>query len=394
MFKIDNIKEAFVATAILVFFTCIINFLFLKFDFFKSFKRGTHGFDLYDFYSGEKGKNNLSRDTNIILIQIENDRDKIAEQINIIKKYEPAVIGIDVMFDHRKDSAIDFKLEQSFAGASNIVYAYRLTPAKLSANQSNVFITNGLEGRSGYIDLIPDRYSVITKYSPFEKINSVDNFAFTSRIIQLFSKKFFQELEQRNHSKEAIKYKGNIDKYTSITKEELNLYNKDNQLQQVLKNKIVLFGYFIKDAPLVNDDLFFSPLNSHVGNNSTPDMYGIVIHANILSMILDRSYPKIASTYISFIAAFIFTFLLLLYIIYIQSENDPPSYSKILLIQFLLILFVLYFFLKIYNIFSWKTPLLPILISLVLCVESLRVYKFIALRLHKKMNYKTIYTQK
>lgn len=390
MFKIDNIKEALIAAAILLFFTCIIHFLFLKFDFFRNFEKGTHGFDLYDFYSTEKNKNSLSRDTNIVLIQVENDRDKIAEQINIIKRNKAAVVGIDVVFDQKKDSAMDFKLAQSFENAPNIVYAYRLTPAKLAANQSNVFITKGREVYSGYIDLIPDRYSVITKYAPFEKIN----FAFTSRIIQLFSKKFFQELELRNHSKEAINYKGNIDKYTSISKEELNLYNKDNQLQQVLKNKIVLLGYFIKNTPLVNDDLFFSPLNGQAGNNSTPDMYGVVIHANILSMILDGSYPKIASTSISFTAAFIFTFLFLLYIIYIQSENDPPSYSKILLIQFLLILFVLYFFLKIYNIFSWRMPLLPILISLVVCVESLRVYKFLALWLHKKMNYKTMFIQK
>ncbi len=393
MFKINNIKEALIAAAILLFFTGIINFLFSKFDAVRSFKQGAHGFDLYDFYYSEKEKNDLSRDTNIVLIQVENDRDKIAEQVNVIEKHKPAVIGIDVIFDHTKDSASDFKLAQSLGSASNIVYAYRLSPAQLPERQSNIFITAGREVYSGYIDVIPDRYSVITKYAPFRKINTKDNFAFTSRIIQLFSKKFFRELEQGKHAEQVINYKGSIDRYTAFTKEELTLYDKNNQLQQVLENKIVLLGYFTKDPPLVKEDLFFSPLNGDAGPDSSPDMYGVVIHANILSMILGESYSKITPDYISYLAAFLFTFLFLLYIIYIQSENDLPSYSTILLIQFLIILFVLYFFLKVYDLFSWKTPLLPALISLVLCVESLKVYRIIALWLYRKINYKTIFSR-
>ena len=161
----------------------------------------------------------------------------------------------------------------------------------------------------------------------------------------------------------------------------------------MFNNKIILLGYFAKYPPFIPDDLYFSPLNDPAQKIRTPDMYGIVIHANILSMILDGNYAKIASKLTSFLIAFFLIFLFLLCMIYLYSENDLPSYSKILLIQLLVILLVLFFLLEVYNIFLWKTPLLPVLISLIICIEVLGIYKIIARWLHKKTGYKTAYSK-
>ncbi|MEP7230572.1 MAG: CHASE2 domain-containing protein [Ginsengibacter sp.] len=352
-----------------------------------------HGLNLYEFFYAEKNKNQPNRDTNIVLVEIENDRKKIADQLNIIKGYKPAVIGIDAIFTARKDSLRDSKLIESVKPANNIVFASRMdvNNSKLSPEVS-FFIKpeNGIN--SGYINFETDRYKVVREYAPFWEANGEVDPAFTSRIIQLYSPEKFTQLKKRHHAKENITYTGNTERYTAITKEDLNEYNDKNQLSSLLKNKIILLGHFIKYPPLDTEDIHFSPLNTKAGNNSNPDMYGVVIHANILSMILDNSYPKITSAAVSFLIAFVFAFLFLLYIIYTYSENDPPSYSKMVLIQFLLIAFVLYFLLQVYNFYSWKVPLSPVLISLILCVELSRFYKLIALRLNKKINYKTVFT--
>ena len=396
MNKIHNIKEALIAAAIIIIITSLISFLPLKFEFLKAIRQDVYGFDIYDLYYTGKNKNSVARDTNIILVQIADEREKIADQINIIRKYNPSVIGIDAVFENKKDSSGDFKFLQSFKNANNIIFATRLENENHQLTlRHNFFETVNFRDQSGYINFVGSKYSVVRTYAPFLKFNRDEQFAFTSRIAQLFSPDKFDKLKSRKHAEEIINYTGNTERYTSITKEELIEYDMKNQLSELFKNKIILLGYFIKYPPLfVLDDLHFSPLNDQFAGKSFPDMYGVVIQANILSMILDRNYAKLASKTTSYLFAFLITFLFLLYVIYLHSKKNHPTHAKILLIQFLLILFVLYFFLQVYNLFLWKVPLLPVLISLVLCIELLGIYKIIALWLHKKIGYKTVFTHK
>ncbi len=392
MFNLHNLKEAFLATTLIIICAYFLNLLFLKFDLFKGIKQNTNGFDLYEFFFAEKNKNNLARDTNIVLVQIEDDREKIAGQINIIQTYKPAVIGIDAIFKNKKDSSGDAKLIQAIKDAGNIVFATRLVENNTEfIPEYNFFRRFEKSNHSGYDNLEKGKYNVVRKYAPFWKVNNEDHFAFTSRIAELYSPKKFTQLKNRQNPKEIINYSGNTERFTSITKNELIEYHNKNQLPALFKNKIVLLGYFMKYPPLIHEDLYFSPLNGKLGNESTPDMYGITIHANILSMVLNGRYSKITATSTSFLIAFLLTFFIVLYLLYLQSENELPAYTKIILIQFLLILFVLYILLQVYNHSSWKVPLLPILISSCLCVAALKIYGPLALWLHKKINYKTVF---
>lgn len=60
-------------------------------------------------FFAEKNKNNLVRDTNIVLLKIEDDREKIAGQINYANRCT-AVTGIDAIFKNKKDSSGHAKL--------------------------------------------------------------------------------------------------------------------------------------------------------------------------------------------------------------------------------------------------------------------------------------------
>ncbi|NJM93588.1 MAG: CHASE2 domain-containing protein [Cytophagales bacterium] len=53
----------------------------------------------------------------------------------------------------------------------------------------------------------------------------------------------------------------------------------------------MIFGYLGESFNDVSwEDKFYTPLNKTYAGKANPDMYGVVIHANIVSMILNHDY--------------------------------------------------------------------------------------------------------
>jgi CHASE2 domain-containing sensor protein len=59
----------------------------------------------------------------------------------------------------------------------------------------------------------------------------------------------------------------------------------------LITGRIVLLGY-VNTNPSDLEDKKFSPMNSRFAGKSIPDMNGVVVHANIISMVLDKDYIK------------------------------------------------------------------------------------------------------
>ncbi len=390
--------ESFLATVMILIITFSVSYIPMKFEFTKPIRQGFLGFDIYDlYYSGRHL--NPKRDTNIVIVEIGSDRATIADQISLIQKYSPAVIGIDAIFEKEKDEEPleNIKLLQAISQSDNIIFASKYQTDPITGKP--VFIHNFFEEKdehyqSGYFNLIGSQFSVIRNYPPFLKAADSLYPAFTSAIAKMFSPDRFNKLKKRNRKLEVINYKGNLESYTSLTNKELVNADTTGQLGSLLSQKIVLLGYFVKDKHLVIDDLHFSPLNEEVAGKNYPDMYGVVIHANILSMILNGNYVTQASGFVSYLLAGVITFLFLLFILWRYKKHKHPKHYWLLLAQFAVVLFVLYVFLQVFNWFQVKVPLLPIMIALALSVELLDIYKMIALRLHKKYRYKTVFTYK
>ena len=69
-----------------------------------------------------------------------------------------------------------------------------------------------------------------------------------------------------------------------------DVFNPDVD-KSFLKNKIVLMGYMGESLNKSDwEDMFYSPLNRRYVGKAYPDIYGIVIHANIISMILTNQH--------------------------------------------------------------------------------------------------------
>lgn len=390
--KKQLIKESLVATLVTLLVTFAISFIPFRNEYLKVISQGVVDIDIYDLYYTKKDSQNTKKDNNIVLVEIAPDRASIADQINIISDQQPAVIGIDAIFKNEKDSNEDGKLEQAIEGAKNVVLSSRLNESENDKfmMETSFFEHGEKKYLSGFTNFAGGQYSVIRYYAPFVQLNNEQYFSFTSRIIQAFSPNHFEKLKSRNNNIEIINYSGNLENYNTFTVDELLYYHSTQQLSDKFKNKIVLLGFFVKQPPLILEDLYFSPLNEVVSGKSIPDMYGVVVHANILSMILSGKYANLAPAWISYLCAFLLTFLFLFYILKQYSKPKHAGQGKMLLVQLVIIIIVFYLFLQIYNWFLVKVPLLPILISLGISLELLGVYKSLALWLNKK-NYKTVF---
>lgn len=388
-------KESFIATAMIIILTILITQIPFSMEYGKAIRQGFADFDIYDLYYS--GKNTDTRDENIILIEIGNDRNEIADQIELINNYQPKVIGIDATFENQRDSNIDSKFRQIISKHHNLVFGSRFTDTPQYHIISNIFDTNNTQ--SGVINFIGNKYSVLRYFAPFISYAENEHPAFAVAVAKMYDVASFMYLKKRGNKKEIINYSGNLNRFTSFSGEDLIDAQITGQLGSLLKDKIVLLGFFIKPNPENNiypilNDLHFSPLNERVSGKSYPDIYGVVIHANIISMLLNKTYATLAPEYISYFLAFLFTFLFNYYLIAQYHKKSHPSHAKFLLIQFVSIVIILYMFLLIFNWFLYKVPLEPILVCLVLCLEMLGLYKSLALWLHKKFEYKSVFTRK
>lgn len=391
MLKPLIIKEGFVSTTLVLLLAYLISFIPFSQEYGKALHQGFADFDIYDLYYSGKDKLNIIKNNDIVLVEIGSDRSEIINQVRSVSRFHPKVIAIDATFEAPHDSLLDEKFSQEMKQHSNIVFATAFDKEKQFV--PNIFCNEGCNS-SGYIDFSSNPpYSVIRSYTPFATINGKQYEAFTSAIMHKVNFEKYKKLLNRDNKVELINYEGNLNNFLNISMEELNTLDSQ-QLRRLIENRIVLIGFFVKQMPLVLDDLYYSPLNERVSGKSFPDMYGLVVHANILSMILNGKYAILASKKAAYFFAFVITFLLNLYFTSQFHKKSHPAHAKFMVIQFLLILLILYFFLMMFTWFLYKVPLEPIIISVVLSLELLGLYKNIALWLHKKYRYQTVFTHK
>ncbi len=285
----------------------MISFFVFNVSIFNHFTQAFKDFTITDiFYSRIISKDRIYNGP-LVMINIENkSREEIAFLLHRIEEGKPKVIGLDVLFRDKKDSASDELLKQSLTGYNNIIYPYIASFDETTSEVTNNAYFNSNSG--AFVNLVGGNreYSTIRYYYP--AYNNIPSF--TTAVMQMYDPAKAESLLKRNEEKKEIRYYGNIQNFAYKTFEEVMdpLFNVDK-----VKNKIVMVGYLgLNNAEnKLDEDRFFTPLNPRLSGRSHPDMYGLTIHANILRMELDNDHVYAFPQWLNWLLAFVLSWILI-----------------------------------------------------------------------------------
>ncbi len=289
-FKIDSL----IITVLIFIIMWLFSIIPYKLIFLDPIAKAAGDFDLNDIVFS-KLYNEQSVDTNIVLVNIGHlSRSDIAKQINIINSYSPKVIGLDVVFAKSEKSKSDTIVAEALNNVRNLVLVGILDNYSEKGDYYNkYYIPDSNFSKNavmGYANL-PTKYGASSKtirsFRPYSKVKNNIVSAFALRIVEMYDMDSYKILLSRSNDEEVINYRGNIDKF--ITLDTDILYRNYNL--NFLKDKIVLLGFLgnsLTEKTL--EDIYFTPLNEVYAGRSYPDMYGVTIHANIISMINNQNY--------------------------------------------------------------------------------------------------------
>ena len=133
-------------------------------------------------------------------------------------------------------------------------------------------------------------------------------------------------------------------------------------------------------------------MNEKVGGKSTPDMNGIIVHANILSMILENNYIKKMPEWVGWILAILIGWLHMSLFIRYYLESHIWFHLVAKIAQIISALFFVYLGMVVYNKFGIKMDMELTLVVIVLAIDIIYFYEAIAVWMHKKYKFATVFT--
>lgn len=259
-------------------------------------------------------RNDPVADERIVLVNIGYEqRPTIAMMLDSINQHNPAVIGIDSFFDFPKEDTIgDIMLSEAMARVENLVLVSKLLaskdPEKAEQNivdsvhysweffnqhaDANAFATLDTEAKE------QGDLKFCRQFWPQMEVKGEKHVAFAVKMAEYYDPEKAQKFLDRGYESELINFKGNVLDY-GATKFGTKYFALDvqdvfmgNYVPEMIEGKVVIFcylGQFLGDRRTF-EDKFITPLNANYVGRTLPDMFGGVIHANIVSMILSEDY--------------------------------------------------------------------------------------------------------
>ena len=159
-----------------------------------------------------------------------------------------------------------------------------------------------------------------------------------------------------------------------------------------IKDKIVLLGY-VNENPDDIEDKKFTPMNERFFGKSVPDMNGIVVHANIISMVLDNNYIKKLPSWVNWLVAILICWLHMSFFIRYYLENHIWFHLVAKIAQLASAIIFAYLGMLLFERFNIKLDMKLSLIVIVMAVDVIYFYEAFAVWLHKKIGFKTLFHQ-
>ena len=382
-------RDTLFATFSVFVFLILLGMIPINFYVLNPMKMALKDFDFNDMkYSRLVNDDKIKLDsTHVVIVNIgKGDREEIAGIIELVSAYRPKVMGLDALFAGEKEAAKDSILRNTFIKTPNLIAASYIIPGDTFEIRKDYF--DDVTPNKGYVNFVSEAIGTRRFYSPFEIVDHQKVPSFTSAIVKLYDSAKYKKLVERHKEVESINYSRRENKYFVLQPNELV---EDNVDTNVIRNKIVLLGY-INNNPDDIEDKLFTPMNEKFAGKAKPDMNGIVVHANIISMVLEENYihktPKWVAWVLAIVIGWIHMSLFIRY--YLESHIWFHLVAKIAQL-FSVILFA-YLGIFIFDKFAIKLEMKYTLYVIALAVDVIYFYEAFVGWLHRKYNFQTIFS--
>jgi CHASE2 domain-containing sensor protein len=331
-------------------------------------------------------------DDRIVLVNIGDlGRGEIGMMLQIISQYKPAVIGIDAFFSEPKEDTLgDQMLMEGLASVENLILASKLLLSEDPLNDSIAYsweAFNQYATVNAFVNLVTDaktqeELKMCRTFIPKYDINGAMKYAFAVKMASYYDSAKAARFVERENEEEVINYRGNVLDYGATkfgTKyyalDVMDVFN-ENYVPEMIEGKVVLFCYlgeYLGDRESL-EDKFYTPLNEKYIGRAFPDMYGGVIHANAISMILNEDYIDGMSENQGIILGIILCFMnvALFSLVYKKLPQWYDGITKIF--QLIEIATLVYLMIYVLDKSSYKLELGLALGAVALAGDSLEVY--------------------
>jgi CHASE2 domain-containing sensor protein len=389
---------------------------------------------LGDFQMTDYAFNNLRPDPKvderIVLVNFGTlSRREMAGLLQKINEYKPRVIGLDAFYDcegglrdsincpQLLDTLGNLLLSSAISEARNIVMGEKLMQSdSLSKFDSN--IADSLEisdaifsdyAHEGFVTLPTDAtyqedVKIVRTLWPYFMVKGKRELAFSVQVANQYDSNKVKKFLSRGKEEEIINFYGNIDVVqlrvkslkdanTSTTNFGTGFYVVDfkdvlegNVVPELFKDKIVIIGYLgdrLGDSAW--EDKFFTPLNKKIGGRANPDMFGPVVHANAVAMVLNENYVDEIPVWLQYAIAFVFCWLTVALFSWMDT-NLPVWYDALsVIIQIFQIILISIIIVLAFAYWNLKLELSMTLITAALVGPCYDIYKSIQNEIIKRV---------
>jgi len=350
-------------------------------------------------------------DTNIVIVNIGPlDRGGIGEQIRILSQFGPKVIGLDIIFSCKDglydsvncpqfyDSAANGNFARAIRGFKNVVLVKRLAQSdSLLQTAEDIDVYDSMEhtdahlrqhAYEGYANLETEAahqedLKSCRRFNPMIDVKGERHYAFAVMMALLYDSAKANRFLARNNFSEIINYRGNIVDWhgASHFAGRYMVLDWDQALDtakfvpEMLRGKIVILGSLGNDLRDTSwDDKFFTPLNKIYAGKSRPDMYGVVVHANILSMILNEDYVNELGYIPEILIAIVLVFCNLLLFYWINNKIPIVFDTVSILLQLFQVVLLSFLMIEFFDWFQFKLNLTITLAGVALVGTCFEIY--------------------
>lgn len=367
----------------------LLSMIKLNFHFLNPFSNGIKDYEITDIVYSRMRNEDVKIDERIVIVNTGHpDRTKFAQMLQRIAAAQPKVIGVDVLFANRKQPREDSLLQVCFKKNDNLVLATLLENYREDIGQFQAI--SGIDSffsqyaRTGYINFPSTTTRTIRYFSPMEKTGEGPAFGFATEIARLYDPAAVEKLLNRKKDLETIHYTSTASSFLQFEPE--TILDTSIDLSAQLRNKIVLLGYSDTDegdCPLL--DKFYTPLNPYYSGRADPDMYGIVIHANIIQMILNGKFVNKVPAWLSFFLAVLCCYFNVLLVDWVEDRYPRlyhPFTRVVQVIEMILLFFIISW---LFYTFRLKWDFTYGILGLALYFDVLLSYEAFSKRRHQRL---------